>query len=213
LINRIDQELATEVKSEKAAWAERVQTTRDREQQLQRYEPVAKHLIDLLKPRLTTFIERFKAVVRAEPSVREHTRAMNLTFATTVAKATLTFEVFPDRDITHLRLECTQNIVPVLVRYDKQSVLEVPLDAVQDGAVVQWFDERIVSFVKAYIALVRQDFALKDQIKDQLAEDPVTKIRFPKYLASSTLERNGQTYYFVDEDTRQEFEKDSAAKK
>jgi ribosomal protein S19E (S16A) len=48
LINRIDQELAAEVKSEKAAWAERVQTTRDREQRLQRYEPVAKRLIDLL---------------------------------------------------------------------------------------------------------------------------------------------------------------------
>jgi YHS domain-containing protein len=39
------------------------------------------------------------------------------------------------------------------------------------------------------------------------------KIRFPKYLASSTLERDGRTYYFVDEDTRREFEKVPAAKK
>jgi YHS domain-containing protein len=41
----------------------------------------------------------------------------------------------------------------------------------------------------------------------QLVEDPVAKIRFPKYLASSTLGRDGRTYYFVDEDTRREFEK------
>ena len=42
--------------------------------------------------------------------------------------------------------------------------------------------------------------------KDQLVEDPVAKIRFPKYLAASALERDGRTYYFVDEDTRRELE-------
>jgi hypothetical protein len=34
----------------------------------------------------------------------------------------------------------------------------------------------------------------------------VAKIRFPKYLAASALERDGRTYYFVDEDTRRELE-------
>jgi YHS domain-containing protein len=37
-------------------------------------------------------------------------------------------------------------------------------------------------------------------------EDPVAKIRFPKYLAASTLEQGGRVYYFVDEDTRRLFE-------
>jgi YHS domain-containing protein len=212
LVRRIDHELAAEVKAQKAAWDDVARVNRERGPRLQRYEAVAKHILELLKPRLAAFIERFKAVVKAEPSVREHTRAMNLTFAATVAKVTLTFEVFPDRDVSHVRLECTQEIIPVLVRYDKQSVLELPLDAVQDDAVVQWFDERIVTFVKAYLALVRQDADLREHLKDQFVEDPVTKIRFPKYLASSTLERDGRTYYFVDEDTRREFEKGPAAK-
>ena len=173
---------------------------------------MAKHIIELLKPRLAAFIERFKAVVKAEPIVREHTRAMNPTFAATVAKETLTFEVFPDQDVSHVRLECTQKIIPMVVRNDKQSILEFPLDAVQDDALVQSCDERIVAFVKTYLALVRQDAALKEHLKDHLVEDPVTRIRFPKYLASSTLERDGRTYYFVDEDTRWEFEKEPAAK-
>ena len=60
------------------------------------------------------------------------------------------------------------------------------------------------------LALVRQDAALLEQIKDQLVEDPVARIRFPKYLASSTLQRDGRTYYFVDEETRREFEKQPA---
>ena len=206
-INRIDQELETEVKREKAAWAEVVQGNRAREERMKRYEPIAEGLIELLKPRLAAFIERFKAVVKAEPATRAHTRAITLTFAASVAKVSLKFEVFPDRDVNNLRLESTLEIVPVLVRYDKQSVLELPLDAVKDDAVVQWFDDRIVAFVKAYIALVHHDSALKEQLKDQFVEDPVTKIRFPKYLASSTLERDGRTYYFVDEDTRLEFER------
>ena len=207
LIRRIDEEVAVEVKRQKAEWAEVAQSNRERGPRLQRYEAIAKHVIELLKPRLAAFIERFKDVAKAETSVREHTRAVNLTFAATVARVTLTFEVFPDQDVSHVRLECTTEIIPVVVRYDKQSVLEFPLDAVQDDTVVQWFDERIVAFVKAYMALVRQDADLKEHLKDQLVEDPVAKIRFPKYLASSTLDRDGRTYYFVDEDTRREFEK------
>ena len=210
LINRIDQELTAEVGRQKAAWAEIARASQERGPRLQRYEAVAKHIVELLKPRLSAFIERFKDVVKAEPIVREHTRAINLTFAATVAKVTLLFEVFPDRDVTHVRLECTQEIIPVVVRYDKQSVLEFPLDGVEDDAVVKWFDDRIVAFVKAYIALVRQDAALREQLKDVFVEDPVARVRFPKYLASSTLERDGRTYYYVDEETRREFEKQLA---
>jgi YHS domain-containing protein len=207
LIRRIDQELKTDVTRQKVAWEELARANRERGSRLQRYDAVAHHIIELVKPRLTAFIERFKSVAKAEPVVREHTRALNLTFAATVAKVTLLFEVFPDREVNHVRLECTQEIIPVVVPYDKQSALEFPLDAVQDDAVVQWFDERIVAFVKTYVALVRQDADLQEHLKDQFVEDPVTKIRFPKYLASSTLERDGRTYYFVDEDTRREFEK------
>jgi YHS domain-containing protein len=211
LIKRIDQEIAAEVERQKSDWAKQDLVNRERELRLQRYESEAKHIIELVKPRLDAFIERFKAVVKAEPMVREHTRAVNLTFAATVANATLRFEVFPDRDANRIRLECTQEIIPVLVRYDKQAVLEFPLDGVRDDAVVQWFDDRILAFVKAYIALVRQDAALQEQLKEQFVEDPVARIRFPKYLASSTLERDGRTYYFVDEETRREFEKQPAA--
>lgn len=213
LLQRIDQEVASDVRKRKAAWAEMAQLNRERGLRLQRYEEVAEHIIELLKPRFTAFVDRFKVVATVEPSVREHTRAVNLTFASHLAKVTLTFEVFPDEEVNHIRLECTVGIFPVLVRYDRQSVLEFPLDGVQDEEVVQWFDDRIVAFVKAYVALVRQDAALQDHFRDQFVEDPVAKIRFPKYLASSTLERESQTYYFVDEETRQEFERELTVKK
>jgi YHS domain-containing protein len=211
LVNRIDQEIAAEVDRQKAVRSEWTRWSRERELRLRRYEAEAERIIELLKPRLAAFTDRFKAVVRTEPAIREHTRAVNLTFAATVAKVTLRFEVFPDRDVTHIRLECTQEFIPVVVRSDKQSVLECPLDGVRDDEVVRWFDDRIVAFVKAYIAVVREDAALQKQLKDEFVEDPVAGIRFPKYLASSALEHDGRTYYFVDQQTRGEFEQQSAA--
>lgn len=211
LISRIDQEIAAETGRQKSDWARQIEANRERELRLQRYEAEAQHVIELVRPRLDAFIERFQPVVKAEPVVRQTTRAVILTFAATVANVTLHFEVFPDPGVNHIRLESTLEIIPVLVRYDKQSVLEFPLGGVQDDAVVQWFDDRIVAFVKAYIALVRQDVALQEQLKDQFVEDPIARIRFPKYLAASTLQRDGQTYYFVDEETRREFEKRPAA--
>jgi hypothetical protein len=53
-------------------------TNRERGSRLQRFDAVAQHIIELLKPRLAAFIDRCKDVVKAEPVVREHTRAMNL---------------------------------------------------------------------------------------------------------------------------------------
>jgi YHS domain-containing protein len=213
LSNRIDQEIAAEAgRQQERDWTKLMLANRDRGLRLQRYESEAEHIIQLLIPHLQVFIERFKAVVKVEHGVYQHTRALNLIFAATVAKVTLRFEVFPDEDVNHIRLECTQEIIPVMDRYDKQSVLEFPLGGVQDGALVQWFDDRIVAFVQAYVALVRQDAALREQLKDEFVEDPVARIRFPKYLASSTLERDGRTYYFVDEKTRREFEKQPPVK-
>lgn len=206
LIGRIDQEIAAEVERQKTGWTERVQANRERGLRIQRYETEARHILDLVTPRLDAFIERFKAVVKAEPAVSQHTRAVTLNFAATVAKVTVRFEVFPDPDMNHIRLECTQEIIPVVVRYDKQSVLEFPLGGVQDEAVVGWFDDRIVAFVRAYVAVVRQDAALREHLKDEFVEDPVARIQFPKYLAASTLERDGRKYYFVDDETRRAFE-------
>jgi YHS domain-containing protein len=211
LITRVDREIAAEVKRQQADRAKVTQANRERALRLERYEAVAGHLVGLLKPRLDAFIDRFKAMVKAEPTVREHTYGVTLSFAATVAKATLRFVAFPDQDVKHLRLECTPEFVPVVIRCDAQPALDVPFDEVRDSAVVQWFDDRIVSFVKAYLALVRQDAELRDRLADPFVEDPVAGIRFPKYLAASSLERDGQTYYFVDEETRREFEQLPAA--
>ena len=46
--------------------------------------------------------------------------------------------VFANKDVNHTRLECTQEIIPVVIRHDKQSVLELPLDGVHLAASTRW---------------------------------------------------------------------------
>ncbi len=66
----------------------------------------------------------------------------------------------------------------------------------------------------AEVALANRERGLRrEQLKDPFALDPVAKVRFPKYLASSTRERDGQTYSFVDENTRRQFEQQPAAQR
>ena len=62
LIHRIDQEFEAEVTREKTAWEDVARANRERAPRLQRYDAVAKHVLELLKPRLAAFLERFQDV-------------------------------------------------------------------------------------------------------------------------------------------------------
>lgn len=206
LIKRIDEEIATEVAREKAAADDWKRWSHERGERLKRYDADARRIIDLLKPRLETFVEHLKPVVKVEPVIREHTSSVKLCFASNVAKVTLRFDVVPDQEVEHVHVECTQEILPVLTSYDKEASIQFRLGNVQYDELVQWFDDRVITFVKAYLAILRQDAKLSDQLKEDFVEDPVANVRFPKFLAKCTLNRDGKTYYFVDEESQREFE-------
>jgi YHS domain-containing protein len=43
-------------------------------------------------------------------------------------------------------------------------------------------------------------------LKDQMVEDPVAHVRFPKFAAETTREKGGKTYYYLSDATAAEFE-------
>jgi YHS domain-containing protein len=45
-----------------------------------------------------------------------------------------------------------------------------------------------------------------------MVEDPIAKVRFPKYAAGATLDVKGKTHYFIDEVTLREFQQQLAAR-
>ena len=46
-----------------------------------------------------------------------------------------------------------------------------------------------------------------------MVEDPIAKVKFPKFAAGATLEVRGKTHYFIDDLTRQQFQAKQTATK
>ena len=95
------------------------------------------------------------------------------------------------------------DILPILMKFDSHAELEQPLDAVNSAQLAQWLDDRIVDFVHTYLALHENQYYLQDQ----MVQDPIAKVQFPKFAAAAKLEQNGKTIYFIDESTLREFQK------
>jgi len=76
------------------------------------------------------------------------------------------------------------------------------IEAIEVFRIGAWLDERIVDFVRTYLAVHENEFYLKAH----MVEDPVAHVRFPDFAAASTLERGGKTLYFIANETREEFE-------
>jgi hypothetical protein len=95
------------------------------------------------------------------------------------------------------------------MKFDRHDEIEVPLDAVDESTLGQWFDDRIVSFVRTYLSIHENQYYLKDH----MVEDPIAHVRFPKYGAGATLEVNGKKVYFIDNATLRKFQQEQATKK
>jgi YHS domain-containing protein len=89
------------------------------------------------------------------------------------------------------------------MRFLPHDELEFPLEKVDTDAAAKWIDDRIVEFVRTYFSMGENEIYLKDQ----MVEDPIAHVQFPKQAAAAVLDWRGQKFYFIGEETRREFEK------
>jgi len=203
LVGRIDAAFSAVDEKYKKAVMENVQTYQERQKRLVGLGKVFDQLREIWKPRLELLAKKFGDRVQVAPHLIPSTREVIFEFQSKLARIRLKFSATTDRDITKVILSYDLDIIPVFVRFDAHSEMEMPLDAVDPEKVGRWFDDRIVSFVNTYLSLHENDYYLKDE----MVEDPVAGVRFPKFAAGASLERNGKTYYFIGEETQREFEK------
>lgn len=201
LAGRIDAEFAAFGEKHKKAQAEQVQAYQQRQQRLEHLGRVFDRLRAVWKPRLDVLVKKFGDRVQVTPRLVPSTREATFEFQSKVARVRLRLSATTDRDVTKVVLSYDLDIVPVLQRFDAHSEIEFPLDAVDPDAVGRWVDDRIVAFVKTYLSLHDNDYYLKDE----MVEDPVAEVRFPKFAAAAALDWKGRSYYFIGEETRREF--------
>jgi YHS domain-containing protein len=206
LLNRIDAEFTALDQKIKQSQTEQVEAHRESQKRLEAFAKVLDELQGLWRPRLEALAKKFGDRVKVTPRLTPSSREAVFEFQSSLAHIRLKFSAYTDRDVQNLILANDLEIIPVLMRFDGHSETTAPLNAIDKEVLTRWLDDRIVAFVRTYLSLHENDYYLKDH----MVEDPVVRVRFPKYAAAATLQQKGKTYYFISEETRKDFEKQQA---
>lgn len=205
LASRVDAEFAAVEEKAKKFQTEQVEAYKQRQQRMEQLAKVFDQLRDIWKPRLELLVKKFGDRVDVTPRIVPSTREATFDFQSRLARVRLKFGAFTDRDVQKLNLSYDLEIIPVLMRFKPHDEIEFLLSAVDENEVATWIEDRIVNFLQTYFSLGENDIYLKDQ----MVEDPVARVRFPKVAAATTLEWKGKKYYFIGEETRSAFEKEN----
>ena len=203
LLKRLDAELKGVDEKIKKYQAEKAQEFEGRQQRLDEFLRLCDRLREVWRPRFEAFAERFKDKVEVVRKVTEARRAAAIHFKSPLATFTLTFTATTDSDVRNFVLDYTLDVLPILMKFEKNKQLELPLDKVDPAVVGAWIDDRLVEAVKVYLEVHQNSYYLKGH----LVRDPVAEIEFPRYAAAATLEWNGTTQYFVSEESRDAFKR------
>ncbi|MFO0825570.1 MAG: hypothetical protein U0792_21020 [Gemmataceae bacterium] len=180
-----------------------LQLVLERQKLMKDYEQVQAKIVEGARPRLEAFVKRFGERVSVTPMKSETRRSANFEFRSPKAYMGLTFSIAPDREIKNAVVEFDLKIVPVLWRFNSHSEFSTPVISPDYHGLAKWIDDRLVEFVELYIHIHEEEYL----DKAEYVEDPIAKVKFPKFAAGATLDHGGQTYYFIDETTKAQFAK------
>src|SRR4051812_18368708 len=209
LAERIDAEIAAAFQRVEQLKTQKVERFQGRQERLEEFNHLLEELREVWRPRLDALAKKFGERVNVQPRVERGRRSASFQFKSDLASVELRFAVAPDPDVRNVVFTSDLQIVPILMKFDSHDEISFPLNAVDKEALGQWFDERIVGFVRTYLSLHENQYYLKGH----MVEDPIAKVQFPKYAAGATLQQGGKTLYFIDESTLREFEQMQATKK
>lgn len=203
LVARIEGAFSALKEKAKLQQQQELQHYQERQKLFQEYEKAQARVVQIARPRLEALAKRAGERVSVTPSVSESRRSAKFEFKSPKAHITLSFAVAPDRDLKHVVVESDLKIVPVLWRFDSHAEFTSPIAALDEAGLTRWLDDRIVAFVELYVQIHQAEIFEKAEY----VEDPVARVKFPKFAAGASLEQGGQTVYFIDENTKREFAK------
>lgn len=206
LKERIRGEFAASQEKLKQFRTQKVEEHHARQDRLARLQTLFDELAAIWRPRLEALAEEFGDELKVSPSISPGRRHASFRVKSPLASIHLQFSAGSDADVTQLVLAYDLDILPVLMQFERHSEIAFPLDEVEPQALAQWLDDRIVGFVKTYLALGENEYYLKEL----MVEDPIAKVRFPSFAAGATREKAGRKHYFISEETAREFDQKSS---
>jgi hypothetical protein len=208
LIERIDATIAAAREKARLQQKELPQDGSEHQKRIQRFEQVREEIRALARPRIEALARQFGDQVQITPKVTQSRSAVTFDFKAPGGYITLSFSVVPDEEVKNAVIEYNLEVVPVRTMYDSHAEFRAPIDGFNPAALESWVDDWIVRFVEHYMQMHEIDAGgHADHV-----EDPVVKVRFPKFAAGATLEHEGRTYYFIDDRTRDDFARQNGVK-
>ncbi|MCE9561563.1 MAG: hypothetical protein K8U57_05870 [Planctomycetes bacterium] len=161
LQEQIDAQFTAAARRAEVGRQEAAREQQDRDARLAKFDAVVELFCTIWRPRLELLRSRFAELVKVNPVIKPHNREATFSFVSERYKIELKFSAGPDYDIRNLVLEYDLQIIPVLIKFDSHSRLVQPLDNIDERAVADWLDERILGFVSTYVALQGDTFFLE----------------------------------------------------
>ena len=158
---------------------------------------------DIIRPRLETLAGHFdNAEILSGEQVGRHQGVC--VFAHTnrfPARAKVELGLSHDQQAVNLVLCYRPEILPILFDCPKQEEWLMQLDGVDEAKVAQWFDDKIIAFLDAYLRLETHPTYQADNI----VTDPVCGMPVNKLHAPARMEYQGVTYFFCVADCQKKF--------
>lgn len=203
LVQRIRDEVAGSRQKLQQLQTRKVEEHHARQQRAERLEQLFDELRGVWRPRLEALARELGDRAEATPTITPGRRQVEMWVKSPLASIRLRFAASANSEITNLSVTYDLDVLPLLMEFERHSEITFPLDQVDAEKLAAWFDDRIVGFVRTYLALYENEYYLKDQMVD----DPVAGVRLPKFAAAATRERGGKSYYFISEESAAEFDR------
>jgi YHS domain-containing protein len=200
-LKRLDEQVDKARKGVGEKQAELQQAYEGRKARYQTFLKLMEELRGVAKARLEKLAERCK--FEAVPAEDADGKNVLLKFQSPVARVQLRLAATHDTEVRNLVLVYDLEILPLYVKFNPHSELQIPLEKADRATVENWLDDRLIEFAETYVTIHFND----QYHQDHMVTDPVANVRFPKSYVHSSLEKEGKTYYFISEQTRREFER------
>lgn len=92
-------------------------------------------------------------------------------------------------------------MMPTFIKFDEYDRLTLRLDQVNETAVADWVEERLLEFLDAYLRIDRGS----EEFEQDTATDPVCGMRISRSDAAATADHCGHPYYFCSTECRDKF--------
>jgi hypothetical protein len=171
LSDRIDSEFAEAIARASECQKQLVRELEERQLRLVKFDAAVELFCTHWRPRLELLRQRFAELVKVNPVIMPHRRESTFSFTSEKYSIELRFSAGPDHDVRNLVLEYNLRIIPMLIKFESHNEMVVPLDQIDEEAVASWLDERILAFVRTYVALQGDTF-----VQDHLAKNTQSKV-------------------------------------